>query len=92
MPADIKQALTANVLPRLESYACPICQSKNWVISETILELREYSGGGLIIGKNNTVMPVISAICHICGNILFFNAIHVGALNEDPGKKLGDIK
>ena len=52
---------------------CPICNFNNWAISEQILELREYSGGGLKIG--GPVYPLFSLTCQNCGHTLLFNSL-----------------
>jgi len=57
---------------------CPICKNNNWSISEKLLELREFHGGGLVVG--GPVYPLISITCKVCGHTLLFNAIVAGLL------------
>jgi len=57
---------------------CPICKNNNWNISEKPVELREFHGGGFVVG--GPVYPLISIICKICGYTLLFNAIVAGLL------------
>lgn len=52
--------------------SCPVCKNNFWTVTEP-LELRPYSGGGLVIG--GPVYPLFGLICGSCGNTLLFNAI-----------------
>lgn len=58
--------------------ACPICKNNNWNIIEKPVELREFHGGGLVMG--GPVYPLISITCKVCGHTLLFNAIVAGLL------------
>ena len=57
-----------------EKVLCPVCGHKEWNLSDTIFEIREYHGGDFIAGKGS-IVPVIVLTCTNCGNSLFFNAI-----------------
>lgn len=76
-----RNALSIHVLPKLQRCACPVCQSVDWRVSESIFEMREFFGGAMLLGGGQ-VLPVILATCHFCGHILPFNAIHVGVVKE----------
>ena len=60
---------------------CPICQSNNWSISDTPVEIRPYTGGGMVIG--GPVYPLFSLTCNKCGNTLLFNAIVAGLIPRE---------
>lgn len=62
---------------------CSVCESKDWILNDTIFELREFQGGGLVIGGKSSVFPVITVICKHCGNTLFFNAIQLGLIQKE---------
>lgn len=80
---EARDAMEAHVIPKLENCECPVCKSVDWRISESIFEMREFFG---LVGTGQ-VIPVVLATCHICGHILPFNAIHVGALKQVSEKK-----
>ena len=67
---------------------CPICQKNNWNISDTVYEIREFQGGGLVVG--GPVYPTIGVICNVCGHTLFFNALKLGIIKGPPKKDGGD--
>jgi len=79
----VKTALEAHVIPKLETCICPVCKNIDWRVSESIFELRGFFGRV----DDGQITPVVLATCHICGHILPFNAIHVGAI-----KVAGEIK
>ncbi|MFX0204102.1 MAG: hypothetical protein ACFFCW_49015 [Candidatus Hodarchaeota archaeon] len=61
---------------------CPICRNNNWNISQNPVELREFHGGGLVLG--GPIYPLISITCKNCGHTLLFNAITAGLLTPEP--------
>ena len=74
---------------------CPICQNNNWALSEKPLELREFHGGGFLVGA--PIVPLASATCKVCGYTLLFNAIAAGLLaveeagnQSEPGDQTED--
>lgn len=62
---------------------CNVCQGKEWILNDTIFELREFQKGSLVIGGKSSVFPVITVVCKSCGNTLFFNAIPLGLIKKD---------
>jgi predicted nucleic-acid-binding Zn-ribbon protein len=77
--ADLQNALQAKYSegPR----KCLLCGGQ-MVWDLTIFELREYNKGSLVIGgKDNTIVPLIIAICQNCGHVEFFNAIKLGLID-----------
>lgn len=59
---------------------CYLCGERNWSIPDKYYELREFTGGGLVIGGNTGVSPVIPMTCNNCGNTVLINAIVSGFL------------
>ena len=84
-----KKIIQENFKKHWENKKCPFCKNNNWTLSETILELREFEGGGLNIGKSQ-IMPVISLICDTCSNTIFLNAIKLGIIEKEEYKKNGE--
>jgi predicted nucleic-acid-binding Zn-ribbon protein len=62
---------------------CPICHSNDWNLSPRLVEVREYSGGSLDLGK--PVFALVNITCNVCGYTLLFNAVVVGLAKS--GKK-----
>lgn len=68
---------------------CDVCSEKSWNINDTIFELREFQGGGMVIGGNSSIQPLISMTCNNCGNTKFLNAIKLGITNpQEPQKEV----
>lgn len=59
---------------------CPLCDSASWHITDRIFELREFQGGGIVIGPDQIVLPVIPVSCGGCGYTRFLNAIRLGVV------------
>jgi predicted nucleic-acid-binding Zn-ribbon protein len=57
---------------------CPICKNNKWNISETLVEVREFHGGSIVIGGVSQVIPLIPITCVVCGYTIFFNAVLAG--------------
>lgn len=66
---------------------CPLCGVGSWNISDSVYELREYHGGGFVIGRG-PIVPVVPVTCSNCGNTVMVNALLSGAV-EKPEKKEG---
>jgi len=64
---------------------CPICQSNNWVFSESLVEIRPYHGGQIFVG--GTLYPLFLLICGVCGYTVLFNAIVAGLISPTPAKE-----
>jgi len=65
---------------------CLICGHKGWGFNDTVFEMREFCGGGLVVG-NIPIYPVILVNCDNCGYTHFFNAITLGAIESNAQKK-----
>lgn len=70
----------------LSGQRCLVCQGNEWILSDRLYELREFSGGGITLGQSS-VFPVILVICKNCGNTLMFNAIQLELLEKKDGEK-----
>jgi len=62
------------------------CGAHNWILNDKIFELREFQGGGLVIGGESSVFPVITVTCKDCGYTYFFNAILLGVIEKSDGQ------
>ena len=62
---------------------CPICGNVNWVISDSLWEVREFNGGNLVIGGQSAIMPMVAISCSKCGETHFLNAIQLGIVSKD---------
>ena len=60
---------------------CPMCLVGNFNLQDTIFELRQFSGGGLVVG--GPLIPVVPVICTNCGNTILLNAIFSGAMKPE---------
>ena len=60
---------------------CPMCGAKQWNVQEKSFELREFHGGGLVIG-GNPIIPVVPIICGNCGNTILVNSLLTGVESE----------
>lgn len=78
-----KKDITIEKLSTFLKTPCNLCQGKDWILNDTIFELREFQGGGLVIGGKSSVLPVISITSKQCGNTLFFNAIQLGLIQKE---------
>lgn len=65
---------------------CPMCGETEWNVQNTAFELREFHGGGMVIG--GPIIPVIPVVCGNCGNTVLVNAIIAGAIErkEEAGE------
>lgn len=68
---------------------CNFCGNNNWMINDTIWELREFNDGNLVVGGDSFIMPIIAISCSKCGNTQFINAIKLGVI--EPQKEAADF-
>lgn len=62
---------------------CPICNHTDWFVNDRVFQLQEYHPQ---VSQPAVSQPILSVICQHCGHTVFFNAIHVGILNEQGGR------
>lgn len=55
---------------------CPICGHNNWGISESVTEVRPYTGAPFMVSGG--VYPLFLVVCGTCGYTHFFNALVAG--------------
>jgi len=60
--------------------SCPICRAQVWNVPNSLFELREFSGGGLVIGGDMSLFVVVPIICEECGYTHLFSATRSGLL------------
>jgi hypothetical protein len=71
------------------SRKCQICESSDWILLHNVWELREYQGGGLVVG-GGSVLPVVAMMCNVCGHTLFFNAIAIRVIEKPETREEQD--
>jgi len=47
--------------------------------------MREFHGGGMVLGGDSAIQPLISITCQTCGQTIFMNAIMLGVV--EPGHR-----
>lgn len=55
---------------------CEVCEHQNWMIDDTLFELREFHGGRTVLGSG-AIKPLITISCTSCGNTKMMNAIQM---------------
>ena len=68
---------------------CDICTANNWMIDDTLFEIREFHGGKTVLGSG-AIKPLITISCNSCGNTKLMNAIQLGLV--DPKNPDGENK
>lgn len=59
---------------------CAQCGSTNWQVQDSIFELRQFSGGTLVVG--GPLIPVVPVICQNCGNTVLVNGLIAGVVTR----------
>lgn len=86
------------IVDRLNAYKdkrqpCPICGGTQWIISDTIFEIREFNMGNMVIGgANSAIIPMIPISCANCGYMRFLSAIKLGIINSQHEQKSDEEK
>src|SRR5262249_46514106 len=74
-----KIAAALGTLP--DGARCSLCGNTNWTVDTTVYEMREFLGGGLIMG-GGAIVPVIILTCTTCGHMNLLNAVALGVLDN----------
>jgi len=59
---------------------CDACGHPHWTYDNRVYELREFSGGGLVIGGSQKIIPALALTCTNCGNTKLINALVAGLM------------
>jgi hypothetical protein len=85
---DQQNKLVAKLNEVWKNKVCEICNQTNWMIDDTLFELREFHGGRTVLGSG-AIKPIITISCNSCGNTKIMNAILLGIV--DPNNPEGEI-
>jgi hypothetical protein len=83
--AKINVEKTLQHLREKWKHPCSMCGQTNWSVQDTAFELREFHGGGMVVG--GPVIPVVPVVCGNCGNTVLVNALIAGAIEREEGGK-----
>jgi len=78
----LRRALSEKTAPG-GSGKCGICGSQNWTYDRRVYEIREFTGGGMVIGGGVGIIPCIVVTCGHCGNMHFLSAVALGVLDKN---------
>jgi len=78
------QKLIEHLSTKWQNRGCPMCGARQWNVQAKPFELREFHGGGLVIG-GSAIIPVIPVICGNCGNTVLVNPIVAGIDQKKGG-------
>lgn len=59
------------------------CGSNHFTFVDRIYELREFSGGNLVVGGGNSVLPVVIFVCNKCGEMKMLSAVLLGVIDNE---------
>ena len=79
--AESLQSLQDWLNKNFKDKKCPDCGNDKWLIPDTFLELRPFTGGGLMVGTG-PIYPYIALSCASCGYTLLFNAVIAGLVKK----------
>ena len=90
----IPESLRDGLLERLREFSpgavdCPVCSGATWTVSDVLYEAREFNRGSMVLGKGQSVLPMVATHCSNCGLTLFLNAIALGLIDGKTGEFVG---
>ena len=86
MKKEQKDKLIAHLKANFEDgLSCSLCGNPDWTIHDSFYELREFHGGGMVVGGG--VVPLVLMQCRKCGNSHTLNAIQIGLISPESGKE-----
>ena len=59
---------------------CPMCGNNGLGLDPTIYELREFNNGDIIMGGDQTLVPLIRVSCSKCGYTMLGNPKQMGLM------------
>lgn len=59
------------------------CGSDHFTFVDSVYELREFSGGNLVVGGDNSILPVVIFVCSKCGEMKMLSAIMLGVVDNE---------
>lgn len=78
MDNDQKAAVQKFIEAKWQRRTCSQCGANAWTLVDKVFELREYSGGGMVIGGGTSIITVLPVTCSNCGNTVLVNSNVVG--------------
>lgn len=81
MNDEDKAKLIRHLEDKWSSQNCPMCGHSSWNIPSEVYEIREFHGGGLVVGPI-PIVPVLPITCSNCGNTVLVNSIVAGITNR----------
>jgi hypothetical protein len=78
--------LLQHLKDKWKTQPCPLCGVRKWNVQSKSFELREFHGGGLVLGPG-PIIPVIPVVCTNCGNTILINSLVAGVEMEGKEKK-----
>jgi RNase P subunit RPR2 len=87
LTTEQQNKLVAKLNEVWKNKVCEICNQTNWMIDDTLFELREFHGGRTVLGSG-AIKPIITISCNSCGNTKIMNAIQLGIV--DPNNPEGE--
>jgi hypothetical protein len=76
------QTIKDHIQNNLRNPACTICGGLDWEFTDTLYEMREFKGGGMVIGSNVNMLVFIALICRGCLHTELFNALAIAIAIE----------
>jgi hypothetical protein len=78
---DAVQILDKHFSANWKNRTCTICGSNNWNIVPDIFSMPKLGGAATTAIPT---LPVLSAVCSQCGQMLLFNAVSLGLVTGQP--------
>ncbi|MCE5330704.1 MAG: hypothetical protein LLF95_01020 [Bacteroidales bacterium] len=77
-----QEKLIAKLNEVWKNKTCEICGQSNWMVDDTLFELREFHGGKTVLGSG-AIKPLITISCNKCSNTKMMNAIQLGLVDPN---------
>lgn len=77
-------------IPKLNQYLhgkigpCSFChKTGTYSVVPTLMELREYQEGSLVVGGKASLVPLVVLTCSNCGHTVLINAVLAGLVKQN---------